>query len=261
MSGFDKRWLDLREAADHAARDQQLRKHVIDHVMAAGEEALVVDLGAGTGSTFRALLPEARHWRWRLIDNDPLLLAEARSRHDQPARIECVETHLSEPAAGIFSEASLVTASALFDLVSENFLARLVTRIEQKGTGLYAALNYDGVCRWDNHHPMDEKIVAAFNTHQRQDKGFGPALGPSAAPILRALLEKQGFHVAMASSPWQLSNAHAELQRQFITGMATAAAETGLIGEGDVNDWLLVRLEQAENSSCLVGHWDLFAFR
>lgn len=261
MTGFDKTWLDLREAADHPARDRSLRKQVIDHLAATGGETLVVDLGAGTGSTFRAFLPEALHWRWRLVDNDARLLAEARSRHGQSARIECVEVDLGAPADSLFSEARLVTASALFDLVSESFLARLVTQLVQMNVGLYAALNYDGVCRWDDHHPMDEEVAAAFNAHQRRDKGFGPALGPEATPVLRRLLEGQGFEVAVAPSPWRLDPAHAELQRQFISGMASAAAETGLVEETDLSDWRLARLQQVESSGCFVGHWDLFAFR
>jgi hypothetical protein len=261
MTGFDKTWLDLREAADHAARDGSLRKQVIDHLSAMREEPLVVDLGAGTGSTFRAFLPEALHWRWRLVDNDARLLAEAKSRHAQSAQIECIEADLSALADSLFSEARLVTASALFDLVSESFLARLVAQLARTNTGLYAALNYDGICRWDDHHPMDEDVVAAFNAHQRRDKGFGSALGPDATPVLRRLLEEQRFQVSVGPSPWRLDPSHAELQRQFISGMANAAAETGLVAETDVSDWRLARLQQVERSGCFVGHWDLFAFR
>lgn len=261
MTGFDKTWLDLREAADHPARDGSLKRQVIDHLASTGEKPLVVDLGAGTGSTFRAFLPEALHWHWQLVDNDVRLLAEARSRHAQSAQIECVEVDLGAPAEGLFSDARLVTASALFDLVSESFLARLVAQLAQANTSLYAALNYDGICRWDDHHPMDEEVVAAFNLHQRRDKGFGPALGPDATLVLRRLLEEQGFEVAVAPSPWRLDRAHAELQQQFISGMASAASETGLAGETDVSDWRRARLQQVESSDCVVGHWDLFAFR
>ncbi|TNM61745.1 class I SAM-dependent methyltransferase [Aliirhizobium smilacinae] len=261
MSGFDTRWLDLREVADHAARDRGLRQRVTDHVMAVGEDATVVDLGAGTGSTLRALLPEAQHWRWKLVDNDANLLAEAGSRHGLSGRVECVEAHLDDISVDTFDGSRLVTASALFDLVSEDFLAGLVAQLVQADVSLYAALNYDGICHWDDPHPMDEEVVAAFNTHQQSDKGFGPALGPAATPSLRKLLEGQSFHVAMAPSPWRLDPSHAELQRQFVSGMATAAAETGLVSKMDVNDWQSARLERAENSSCFVGHWDLFAFR
>jgi len=261
MSGFDKQWLDLREVADHAARDHELRKRVIDHVVTAGEDALVVDLGAGTGSTFRALSPEALHWRWRLVDNDPLLLAEAQNRHGQSGRVESVEAHLGDISADLFAGMRLVTASALFDLVSEAFLSHFLARLPHSDVGLYAALNYDGICHWDDPHPMDEKVVDAFNDHQRGDKGFGPALGPTAAQVLRTLLEKRGFHVEMAPSPWRLDPADAELQRRFVSGMATAAAEMWRFNNGDVDDWRRARLERTEHSGCVVGHWDLFAFR
>ncbi len=261
MSGFDKNWLDLREVADHAARDGDLRKQVINRLTLAGNGALVVDLGAGTGSTFRALSPEALHWRWQLVDNDPKLLAEARNRHDDAARIEYIEAHLDDISAEVFSDATLVMASALFDLVSESFLARLIAQLSQTEAGLYAALNYDGVCRWDDVHPLDGEVVAAFNSHQRRDKGFGPSLGPSAAPVLRSLLEDQGFQVTMATSPWRLDPTHAGLQRQFISGMATAVMETELLGKEEIDDWCAARLERLESSGCYVGHWDVFALR
>lgn len=261
MSGFDKHWLDLREVADHAARDRDLRKRVIDHVVAAREDALVLDLGAGTGSTLRALLPEALHWRWRLADNDPLLMAEALNRHGQSVRIECVEANLDDVSADLFSGARLVTASALFDLVSEKFLTQLLTQLPRSDIGLYAALNYDGTCDWDDPHPMDRKVVAAFNDHQRQDKGFGSALGPAAAPVLRTLLEDRDFRVEMAPSPWRLGPAQAELQQHFVFGMAAAAAETRLLEEGELDDWRSARLERVDHSGCTVGHWDVFASR
>ena len=48
MSGFDTRWLDLREKADHAARDTGLLEKAIAHADAGGQTVSVVDLGCGT---------------------------------------------------------------------------------------------------------------------------------------------------------------------------------------------------------------------
>lgn len=259
MSGFEVRWLDLREAADHAARDAGLRRRTIDYLGTIEADATVVDLGCGTGSTFRALQPEAEQWRWRLLDNDPLLLAEALARHGAIGRVECVESDLDAFPPDLLDGVGLVTASALFDLVSDAFLVRLVEMLARTRSGLYTALNYDGHCRWEIPLSADAQIVAAFNMHQVSDKGFGPALGPSAITVLQKLLLAAGYEMAVASSPWRLGAGEAELQRQLLAGMAQAVAETGLVDATIVEDWLRDRVELAGRSGCEVGHWDMLA--
>ncbi|MGI2035415.1 class I SAM-dependent methyltransferase [Rhizobium panacihumi] len=261
MSGFETRWLDLREEADHAARDARLLRQAIAHADAAGNDAMVVDLGCGTGSTVRAFFPASGRWRWRLLDNDPALLAEARERHMQLPSLECVQIDLAKLSPEDVSTAQLITASALFDLVSTAFLQGLVKSLVSPNAALYTALNYDGRCVWSDPHPADQVIVEAFNSHQRGEKGFGPALGPDACGVLCQLLETSGFRVEMADSPWRLGIEHAELQTRFITGMATAAAETRLLDQADIEDWRRQRIDLISTSGCEVGHWDMFARR
>ena len=77
MSGFSADWLTLREPYDLRARNPA----VLDAVAAFLKPlspVRVVDLACGTGSTLRALSPHlpARQ-NWKLIDNDPDLLAHA----------------------------------------------------------------------------------------------------------------------------------------------------------------------------------------
>ncbi len=259
MSGFEARWLNLREPVDHAARDTDLRRMAIEHLVGKGEGVKVVDLGCGTGSTFRALLPESLRWHWLLLDNDPLLLAEARSRHGDAPVLETAETDLAALSPDLFAGADLVTASALFDLVSAGFVQRLAEQIQRYGAGLYAALNYDGTCQWGNRHPADADVVAAFNEDQRRDKGFGPALGPESGPFLKTALEAAGFRVSIKPSPWVFTPEHAELHRQFIEGMASAVAAMRSLDPLLLEDWRRHRLARAEHSSCTVGHWDVLA--
>lgn len=260
MSGFETRWLDLREPADHAARDVGLRHRAIEHLADKAEGARIVDLGCGTGSTFRALSPESRHWHWLLVDNDPLLLAEARTRHGDEASLQIVETDLAAVSPTVFAGADLVTASALFDLVSGDFIERLTARLRQEGASLYAALNYDGTCNWGNPHAADAEVVAAFNEDQRRDKGFGPALGPQSGPFLKKACERAGLRVSIAPSPWRFTPENAELHRQFIEGMAKAVSDTRSLDPLLLEDWRRHRLARAEHSTCIVGHWDVLAF-
>ena len=73
--GFAADWLALREPADRAARDEALARRA---AAAAGPDPLIVDLGCGTGATWRALSPYLpKGARWRFVDKDPELLAKA----------------------------------------------------------------------------------------------------------------------------------------------------------------------------------------
>ena len=88
MTGFSISWLDLREKADFAARNKQLLIQALAWLRAGHDalvaNAIVVDLGAGTGSTLRAMTAlnfslGVNHILWRLVDQDGDLLDTAQS--------------------------------------------------------------------------------------------------------------------------------------------------------------------------------------
>jgi SAM-dependent methyltransferase len=243
---FEASWLDLREPADRAARDPALLRAASAHL----GEGLAVDLGCGTGATARAFGPGRR---WRLVDRDEGLLAEARARM---AEAETVATDLRELGGLPLEGARLVTASALFDLVSRDWLEGLAERLAEAGLGLYAALSFDGAMEWAPAFARDAAVTAAFNAHQRGDKGFGPALGPEAGPALAEAFERRGYAVRMAPSPWRLGRGEAALHRELVDGIARAAAEAGLMG---VTAWGQARRAASETAVCSVGHWDVLA--
>ncbi len=181
MSGFSAEWLDLREPYDLRARN----KTVLDAafaLLADKPSVTIVDLACGTGSTFRALSPRINtRQNWRLIDNDLSLLARV------PSSTPCINVtaapvDLNRDLEAAFDVAAdLVTTSALLDLVSGDWLNRLAVEAAARRLPIYAALSYDGRAEPAPSDPLDNRIVDAVNHHQRTDKGFGPALGPSAA--------------------------------------------------------------------------------
>lgn len=261
MSGFETRWLDLREPVDHRARHTGLRGLALDLLDTAEDDKYIVDVGCGTGSTFRALMPEVAGRRWRFVDHDPRLLEEASKRHRQHdgGAAEFLQLDLADVRPDMFSGAALVTASALFDLASLALVESLAGHLKACGASLYAALNYNGVCVWSSRHDADDLVVAAFNEHQRGDKGLGPALGPDSGPILNRVFEKYGFDVMMGESPWRFGSDDAELHAQFIDGMATAVGQTRSLDPLLLQDWRRNRLARVHGSTCEVGHWDVLA--
>src|SRR5436190_1787015 len=137
-------WLALREPADKAARSAALTQAIAAELL--GDRPLrILDLGGGTGSNVRYLssrLPVPQ--QWLVIDRDPDLLSEVSG-----ASADChVDTlcrnlgSLDDPA--IFSGRHLVTASALLDLVSDQWLRALAERCRTSRAAALFALNYNG---------------------------------------------------------------------------------------------------------------------
>lgn len=221
-------------------------------VAAAGPRPVILDLGCGTGSTIRALsplLPEAT--TWHLVDNDPELLDQAGASAGgavtlHPQDLQALD---SLPLHGV----TLVTGSALIDLVSRAWLVELAQRVR---VPVYFALSYDGTMVWNPEDSRDSFVTAAFNRHQQGDKGFGQALGAQAAATAAEVFSNAGWEVTGASSAWQLGPADEALQAALVEGIARAAAEAG---ETRAQAWGVDRSAAALHTACTIGHQDFLA--
>jgi len=259
-------WLALREAADLAARSAALTRAVVER-LPRDRPLRAVDLGTGTGSNVRYLMPRltADVQQWLLVDRDPTLLAKA-VRSLRPVHSIVVETremNLGVLDAKLFSRRDLVTASALLDLVSETWLRALAAECRAAGATVLFALTYDGRSQCDPQEPEDDAIRELMNQHQRQnDKGFGRASGPDAVDATERCFADAGFHVTREPADWVLTPDARELQRQLVEGWASAAREMAPERTSMIDDWLRRRLAHiaAERSRISVGHEDLAAW-
>ena len=263
MSGFSADWLALREPCDARARNP----NILDDVVASLNRypsVRITDLACGTGSTLRALSPRLPvQQNWRLVDNDLGLLARAVATA-RPATVSATAITLDlnrDLEAALDGSVDLVTASALLDLVSEAWLERLAVEIAARSIPIYAALSYDGRITIDPADPLDDAIIAAVNAHQRTDKGFGQALGPTAASLAIARFEKLGYSVVHGKSDWAVGPDDRDMQFDMLAGWAGAARELGDLPLVDTVEWLTHRRDavNAGRSSIRVGHVDIFA--
>lgn len=247
--GFSAEWLALREPADHAARDDTLARRA---AAAAGAQPVILDLGCGTGATRRALIPYLpENARWFFVDSDPALLRAAATGAGDTVKV--IQADIADLDALPLHLATLVTASALLDLVTAAWVKGLARRL---CVPFYAALSYSGEMRWTPKDSRDPLVTTFFNRHQQGDKGLGPALGPAAGDTAEAVFQAAGFDVSRAASPWRLGSGEVELQRQLTDGIAAAAAEAG----SDVaNAWGRERRALASVSACEIGHLDILA--
>jgi len=259
MSGFSSAWLAMREPHDLRARSRIVLEEVT-RALALRNSANIVDLACGTGSTYRALSPyfPARQ-SWRLVDNDPHLLSEIERIPDvTPSKHNLIEGIDSV----VDSTTDLVTTSALLDLTSDAWIDELVRALSVRTLPFYAALSYDGRAQFDPGHTLDEQINAAFNRHQRTDKGFGPALGPAAAQVAIERFSKAGYRIVQGQSDWSFDPQDRDIQSEIVSGWAGAAREIGSPSPSEIEQWLTQRIAtiEAGRSFIRVGHVDFFAY-
>jgi hypothetical protein len=274
MGEFSAAWLRLREPVDHAARSAALTREVL---RTRRGPLRILDLACGTGSNLRYLggqvlyfnirnpaeceitRPDPEGPDWLLVDHDQALLAHIPSAPG----VRVLEHDLTSLDDHLFRERTLVTASALLDLVSESWMRRLTAQCLAHRSAALFALTYDGRLMLEPAEPDDVLIRTLVNRHQQTDKGFGPALGPAAAVVAADLFRQAGYDVQTASSDWILSRASAPdaLQDQLIDGWAGAAAEMAPDRAVAIDRWREARHHHVASgrSRLMVGHQDLAA--
>ena len=119
----------------------------------------------------------------------------------------------------------LVTAAALLDLVSRDWLDDARATLSRGAAAVCFALSYDGRTTLDPAEPEDSEVLELFNRHQLGDKGFGPALGPGAPAAAKAALSAHGYEVRVAPSDWLIRPPESEVQLALLDGWLGAAAE------------------------------------
>lgn len=226
------------------------------------------DLGCGTGSMARWLsgrLTGPQHWV--LYDRDAELLslvaASPPDRAADGAPVTCVtrQRDISRLEQVELAGASLVTASALLDMMTAEELGRLASSCAGTGCAVLIALSVTGEVELAPGHPLDRRVAAAFNAHQRRDIGGGPLLGPDAVGAARDAFILQGLEVVVRPSPWRLGPQQSALTGEWLTGWLAAAGEQDPELGAITSSYSAERLAQAAEGrlSVTVHHQDLLA--
>jgi hypothetical protein len=245
-------WLALREPADAAAHAADL----VERLPAAGP-LLIHDLGSGTGAMGRWLaprLPGPQHWVLHDLDADLLHVAAIPAVTFETRRSDITQLRVDDLAG-----ASLITASALLDLLTEDELAGLVAVCAGAGCPVLLTLSVVGRVELTPAEPVDQRVAAAFDAHQRRVTQRGRLLGPDAAPAAVEAFGRLGAGVLVRPSPWRLGASHADLAAEWFTGWLAAAREQQTDLAADTEDYARRRLAQAAAGqlAVTVDHADL----
>jgi hypothetical protein len=246
-------WLVLREPADAAARSAELAERLARHLSTA-DRLVIHDLGGGSGAMGRWLAPRLRSpQHWVVHDRDADLLERAAAVPPASATLETRPSDITGLTPEDLAGASLVTASALLDLLTADELVRMLRACT--GHPLLLALTVVGRVALTPADPLDARIGAAFDAHQRRDG----LLGPDAVAAAVAQLRATGAEVLVRPSPWRLGAAHADLIAAWLEGWIGAACEQDpMLEAGAYRD---LRLAQAAGGelAVTVDHADLLA--
>jgi hypothetical protein len=258
-------WLDLREAADAAARAHELVAQLRHRVSADGPW-LIHDLASGSGAMGRwlaPLLPGPQ--RWVLHDRDADLLELAAVNVPGPATdgaevaVETQVSDITRLGADDFAGATLVTASALLDLLTWEELTALINACTGAGCPLLFTLSVTGFVQLLPADPLDARVAAVFDAHQRRTTPRGRLLGPDAVEAAVEGFRQLGAEVVVRPSPWRLPTTESDLIVEWLTGWVDAACEEepALAPAADLYRRRRLREAAAGVLAVTVGHADL----
>lgn len=257
-------WLTTREQADARSRSRRLARAAARLVDAP---LVVHDLGSGTGSMMRWLAPFLPGPQtWVLHDWNRELLAHAASTAAVDAggaavRVETSVEHAEHLGPDDLAGASLVTASALLDVLTRDELDAVVEACVASGAPAFFSLSVIGRVRLDPADPGDRVFEAAFNDHQRRVAEDRQLLGPDAATAAAESFRRAGWNVRVAGSAWRLGSADSALAAGWLEGWVGAAVEQrpALLEWGE--EYLQRRMGQLARGELrvVVHHADLLA--
>ena len=243
-------WLLLREPADAAARSAELVERLRRRLATAGP-LLIHDLGGGSGAMGRWLAPRlAVQQHWVVHDRDAGLLELAVATGPAAVTVEARRSDITRLTPHDLAGASLITASALLDLLTAEGLVRMLRVCT--GRPILLTLTVVGRVILNPADPLDARLGAAFNAHQRR----GGLLGPDA---VATAVKELGAEVLVRPSPWRLDAAHPDLTAEWFGGWVAAACEQDPALAAEARAYRDRRLAQAAGGelAVTVDHADL----
>jgi hypothetical protein len=258
-------WLDIREPADAVARACDLVEHLRRHLPATSC-LMIHDLASGTGSMGRwlaPLLPGPQ--RWILHDLDTDLLHVAAAELPGPAAdgasivVEMRRSDVTHLGPDDLADATLITASALLDLLTQDELAGLIDVCAEAACPVLLSMSVVGRVDLAPADPLDIYVAAAFDAHQRRMTVRGRLLGPDAVPAAVEGFRRLGAEVLVRPTPWRLGAAEADLAAEWFSGWIRAACEQSVDLGSNLGSYVRRRLAEARAGelAVTVGHADL----
>ncbi len=287
-TAFDTGWLETRFPHDARARNPEVERACLQY---CGDfnPLRILDIGAGTGSSFLYLtekMPDQQYWT--LVELNPQLLKAARERIVKWAEqyryntistaeglqlqkgkksIELAFRHQSFlELSGLLSTAQfhLVTAAAVFDLLSAAMFRELAQQLMAHDIALLATLNYRSMAFLPQSRE-DKKYVEAYEAHMLRPQPFGQSMGPGCCREMIRFYRERQKPLSSGPSSWNIAASDKAMLAFMLHFMERSIGEKILTeekGKSKFNHWMREKRRQAaeEELSLLVHHCDIFTF-
>ncbi|MCI4647387.1 class I SAM-dependent methyltransferase [Phaeodactylibacter sp.] len=283
---FATDWLEERYRFDVAARNPKVEAACLQY-FAQHPMVSIIDIGAGTGANFIYLsekFPQSQ--QWALVELNPNLLKRARERlkiwaaakgytvrengqrldfqrSGQHIHIQLLQGSLLElPRLLQPGQYQLVTASAVFDLLSKQMLSDLIQTFHHNRLALLTTLNYESMAYLPG-DAEDKRWIELYEAHMQREQDFGRALGPGCSDFLEnGYAQLPTAQTLRAPSRWQIEPADTSMHGhmlQFLEKSLLEMTSMGHSGKG-LDAWLQRKKTQlqAQQLRLSVVHSDFF---
>lgn len=283
---FATDWLEERYRFDIAARNPSVEAACLQYFSNA-TDIRIIDIGAGSGANFVYLadkFPQLQHWA--LVDLNPKLLNAARTRiktwgiakgykvseHGDQLSLEKddrrIEVHLVHgsmlklPKTFNLSSYQLVTASAVFDLLTADMASQLLNTLHANRLALFATLNYQHM-EYFPREEDDQRFIEQYEQHMQRQQAFGRALGPACVPhIQQVFRELPTGSFQMGPSRWQIEPSDHDMHLHLLHFIEKSLAELPANQKAPqaLQEWLGCKREllHARRLRLTVEHQDCF---
>jgi hypothetical protein len=236
----------------------ELINYLIDTRGLRGRVLEIIDLGAGTGANQRWLAPRLPfQQRWIHLDHDPVISRSMPLPLDTmiiDGSVEALERLLADGTG----DHRLVACSALLDVLTTGHLDAVCRAVIENQVPALFSLSVTGTQSISPMDPNDQRLLDAFNDHQRRS---GRA-GPDAITLAVDALGTGGFTVRIQETPWRLTaSSDSAFVEQLLQERLDAAVAQDPSLAPVAKAWFALRRAQLELGvlGMEVGHRDILA--
>ena len=246
---FQVEWLEERFSFDTKARNKIIEQACITHFKDK-ERLNILDIGAGTGSNFQHLWNRfPQHQNWIFVELNPELAQVAKEKCIQLAKkqgfsiaeenkrlvfqkekqyrsIQILNQSFLELHQFLdLDKVDLITAGAVFDLLSSTMLDQFLNQLLEHQIALLATINYTGM-HFQHSSTTDQQFIQLYEAHMCRQQDFGRAIGPKFPEYLKAFSNAKSIPLLMGSSHWIIGPTDHKMHRFLLDYMEKGIGET-----------------------------------